>query len=619
MNSPKTSFNETDLSQGVRDIPAALNGILVRTLRGPINDVANNIVTSPEQFQKRFGGIVVGQQGAAQALRALQRGSALRVQRMLHYTNPADKTTYDATFPLMANMYKVVLAGALGVGHSIVVTKGATVITQAYITSGLATLQALAVQLLAQAWIADVKVIDATHINIAGATVTAIVTSTTGAGAPAITSQVAYNTVVDTTGANVFGLTQKNPGIDGNSFKIAITAGTNGRSDSFNIVIVHLTDATLNESYENIRIPGKPTVQQSAYLNRITQNTDSNFNVVYYDLSAFGGAFVVPDTNLVLGFQGGTDGTVPIAADYIGDPAGKTGFYAFDGVDDISAIAVLDDVSGMVGVHEGGSSYAANRKDIKYFFHLGAQNSSEQAVANLRNALNIDSSYARCFAGGISWVNTKTGLQEWMSELGDILGVAAYSEEHYGAYKSFAGKNRGIINNVIGSGNAWGARGNYANLNILAQAQVNVVIDRDKKTYLLSNLTTQIDTSQLSFGNVRDLVIFIKKSLFPTIEKYQEEGCEPTAWKKMYLEVKPFLDGLVTKKALFDYRWAGDQYAKSINQGDLQVNTTANVNLGKYKARLFIWSVVAMQEIAIDVVITSSSVSFEDVINLVQP
>lgn len=615
---PNTQFNEIDLSQGVQDAPQSANGVLVQTLWGPINDVGT-LITSQEQFIKKYGGIVVGKQGAAQAMRALQRGSALRIMRALHYANINDRTTFDAAFPVLSTTYKILLAGALGAGHSIVVTKGGSVITQVFTTDAATTLALLKVQLLAQSWISAVNIVDNTHIWIAGSTATAIVTSTTGAGAPAVTSQPGYVHVVDTLGNSLFDLTEKNVGLWGNYFSIAITPGTNGRSDSFNILITHSQDSTLNEVYENIRIIGKPTVQNSNYLNRIVQNSNSNFNVTYYDLSGLAAAQVMPDTTQVIGYQGGTDGTAPIAADYIGSVAGKTGLYAFDGAGDISAVAILDDVSAMVGVHEAGASYAATRKDLKYFFHLGAQGNSEAAVAALRNALNIDTSYARAFAGGITWVNTKTGNTEWMSELGDVLGIAAYSEEHFGPYKSFAGKSRGVLFNCIGSGNSWGSRGNLANLNILAQAQVNAVIDRDNKTYLASNLTAQVDLTQLSFGNVRDLVIFIKKSLFPMVERYQEEGCEPTTWKKLYLDVKPFLDDLETKKALFDYTWAGDQFAKTINQGDLKVNTTADVQLGKYKARLFIKSVVAMQEIAIDLVLTSSTVSFEDVINLVQP
>ena len=616
--SPRTLFTETNLSHGVAEIPTAIRGVMLTTLRGPLG-LGNEVITSWPQFERIYGGLAIGYPGVTLAKRALERGAALRVYKLTHYVDLTDSQSWDATHSLMSDQHQITLAGALGAGHAIVATHGVDVVTSPFATSSIKTLENFAALLKAETWIAEAIVVDGTHINVATKDGTAVVFSTTGAGAPVITDDT-YGTIVNAAGDSLFGFTPKNPGADGDNVVVLVRAGSNSRADSFDVVIQHLLEPSLTEEYPNIRISGKPTAPQSDYLLRIA--TDSRLvTPVYYDLSAIAGAYVVPLADQALGFEGGVDGSALVAGDYIGDSAGKTGLTAFDGIDDVSALAILDDVSALAGIHEAGAAYANNRKDLCYFFHLGAEGDTEQDIATERLALNIDTSYARGFCGGIIHVNTLTSQEEWISELGDVLGISAYSEEHFGPWLSFAGKNRGEIFNAIGSGNNWGARGNTINLDILGNAQMNPVIDRDRKAYLLSNYTMAVEYSQLSFGEIRDLVIYLKKSLAPTAERYLEEPCDPISWRKLYLEVRPFLDNLEAQRAFQKngYRWEGDQFARSVNQEDLRVNDAANIALGKYKVRLFIQAVVGMKEIAIDIVITPSSVSFEDALALVQP
>jgi hypothetical protein len=584
-NSPRAEFNEVDISHGIADIPKGIIGVQVKTKRGPIAR-PDLVITSWPQFERIYGGLIVGEQGPTLAKRALDRGSALRVLRSMHYTDLTNPGSYAANFSLQAPSYKVILSGALAAGHSITVTKGAEVVTQAFSVSGINTLNLLAAQLRLMTWVGDVKVIDATHFYI-GAT-SAVATATLGAGAPVVSSQTPYTSVVDAAGNALFDLIPKNPGADPNNLVVYVDPASNARADSFNLKFVHKLEPALNEEYQNLRIIGKPT-----------------------------GVSVVPDKGLVFAFQGGSEGAAITAADYIGDSVGKTGFQGFNGIDDVSAVAVLDNIEALNGVHEAGSAYAESRKDLKYYGHIPG--TTEAAVVAARAALNIDSSYTRFFTGGVRHINTLTNLEEVVSELGDVIGIASYSEEKFGPYKAFSGKTRGEVFNAIGAGNQWGARGNYVNLNLLAQAQVNPVITRDNKTYLLSNFTAQVQQSQLSWGNVRDLTIWVKKSLFPTVEKYLDEPCHPDSWKNMYLEVKPWLDALQPLRAIHEYRWEGDQFAKSVLQQDLFTNNAADVAQGKYKARLWLKPVVSMVWIGIDVILVNSSVSFEDVIEIQQP
>lgn len=615
METPHSEFNEVDLSFGVEQPVTGITGVLTQTEYGPLNR-PDIIISSWTEYQKYYGGLVPGMQGPTLAKRALDRGSALRINRMNHYNDISDPLSYDAEYAVAGKTWKLTFNAGVGipVGEAATVTQGATNVVQVYDTSMLITMQKLRDKLLLEPWVRDARVENAGTLWVA--TNNAVnVTAAASNGAAAYVGYTAFMRL--TTGAQIFAFTPKNPGADGNNIIIRAEAPSNGLAGYFNVRVMHLTQGHRNELYQNIKPIAGLSAAQSTYLKEVADKS-SLVTPVYYDLLGQAGP-IVPSFYQSMGFGAGTEGAAIVAADYIGSGIGKTGFNAFDGIDDIAAIAILDNVAGLVGVHEAGSAYAANRKDTKYFMHLGAQGDTETDVIAMRNALNINSSYTRIFAGGVRHVNIQTGLEEWVPELGDVLGIAAYSEAKFGPYMDFAGRNRGTINNALGSGNAWGSLGNKANLDALANAQINPVIDRYKTTYLLSNYTAQIDYSQLSFGNVRDGVIYIRKALSPIADRYLNEPCEPTSWKKLYLEGKAFLDTLIPLRAINDYDWKGDQFAKSISPADLKINNAADVAQGKYRVRLFLQMIVSMVWISVDIVITPSSVSFEDALEIVNP
>lgn len=99
------------------------------------------------------------------------------------------------------------------------------------------------------------------------------------------------------------------------------------------------------------------------------------------------------------------------------------------------------------------------------------------------------------------------------------------------------------------------------------------------------------------------------------LEKYLEEPNDFPTWRMIYLEVKPFLDGLVRpSRALFDYDWQGDQFVTKLS--DLKINDATQVGLGKYKVKLFCKDIVSLQEFSVDIVITATGVSFEESLSL---
>ena len=91
----------------------------------------------------------------------------------------------------------------------------------------------------------------------------------------------------------------------------------------------------------------------------------------------------------------------------------------------------------------------------------------------------------------------------------------------------------------------------------------------------------------------------------PILESYLDEPKTWDTWKNIYYEAKEVLDDLVTRNAMSEYDWQGDQFATSYK--DLTVNNEADVRQGKYKISLKYKDIVPMQEVSIDITIDSAS------------
>lgn len=412
----------------------------------------------------------------------------------------------------------------------------------------------------------------------------------------------------------VFQLTMKNPGADYNNVKVYIENASNGDVDSFNLRFTHALEAELEEKYENIKIIGKPTIAQSHFLDDVL-NQSMFFVPVYQNLSAAAGAAPIRPVNGNWDCTGGTDGTAPGDNDYIGDSAGKTGFYAFDNYDDFEVMASLDNFS--TAVQTAGSAYAETRQDFVYISEIDKSNVSATAIAAARAATLVDSRFTYFITGGLKiqnpFVSEGGTVPLNVDDIGDVIGAAMRSSQQKGPWWAFSEQQRGLILNALGVVNNFGP--SYTDRNLLAQRQVNVVIQRAGKIYIAGNYSGQLASSRKSFINVVKLIIFLKKSLLPTMEKYLGDPLDFQTFKSIYNEVKPFLDSLVggENRALVEYSWKGDQYA--LSDKDLVINSRAELDKGNYIAELYLKEVVAMNIFTLRIISAPSGVTFEDNLN----
>ena len=425
------------------------------------------------------------------------------------------------------------------------------------------------------------------------------------AGTPVTASSTAFVQ----SAISLFQIIAKYPGADYNNVKATVGAATNGDTDSFNLTVEHLVDTTLVELYENIKIIDHPTVATSDYLSKVTKNS-TLVSVVYSDLSAQTGQLRPTNANKTL--TAGANGTTPAVADYIGVQSTQTGFYAFDPFDDSYALACPSIGEGdLAGLTIGGSAYAAARKDLIYYAHLSLDNLSATALIAEKPAVNTP--YTMISSGGLYITHPTSSEKVEIPEIGDFLAVMAKVHRELGEWYSFFGPTLGNITNTLGTVNNFGSNALFADLNLLAQRQINMMVTKNSLTYLADAYSSETAENPTNHVSITNLIIYIKKTLKPALEAFIGMPLDIPLMQSMYYTVKPFFEALMDQKtgrALWDYSWEGDQFASSLSA--LQVNTPEDVAIGKYKVNLRIIPISPLKEITINIILSRAGVELTD-------
>lgn len=614
-NTAQVIVNITDLSFSVAQIVKGIVFMQGITKRGPVAD-PSIIIRNFQQFKRYYGGLITNSDFPHLAKRALDKGTALRVSRVSHYTDVTDPSTLTALKASLGNVQIITFDAALITGNDYDLTvDGTPIATVSFNTDNDTTIDDIVTELIAQPTILNAWPIPATPTNVRSIVIiptgaTNVLTTgannagvVTGGASQAVADKDSVAGIVDEDGNLLFALPMKYEGADYNSLSMTIGTASGGNANAFKLSINHSTEPSLDEEYDNILISGTPTAADSHYLDDII--TGSKFvNVTYGDLSGL--TAPVRPYNATYQYAGGSDGSTVVVTDYTGDAVG-TGLHAFSPYND-SMVVMAPELSDST-YNQAGATYAASRKDLQFFGHLANSNNTEALLIAARAATNIDTPYASIFAGGLKVVNPNSNIIEEISELGDVAALSARAENQVGAWRSFSGPELGKIDNVVGVVNNFGGNGQLSTLNALANRQINMVIDRDNISMLWDCYSAQQSYSKLSQNGVVRLIIFIEKSLRPTLNRYMQKPNDFVTWRQLYNEVKPFLDYLASEdaRALFEYSWKGDQDKTSLD--DLEVNNAADVGLGKYKVELYLNIVSALVELTLNITVTPSNVS----------
>lgn len=396
----------------------------------------------------------------------------------------------------------------------------------------------------------------------------------------------------DGVAVTLFSVQPKYKGANYNNFSIQIKAASNGQSGYWNMELVHTLETSLNEIYENIPAFVASTADNQTCLDEV-KAMSANFNFTYADASS--ATLLVPAVAAASAFTGGVDPAGIVAADYSGAMS------TFDTLDDGMILATPEQDDD--GVNSAGITYAAGRGDIVFFAHLPNSLITASTLAAERETIGNDSKFGAFFAGGIKIREEKTLQEKSMSEMGDVLGIAAYVHQQYGQWYSLAGQNKGKVDDAIGVVTNFGTPASFADLNTLANSQINMMVQKNNIVQLSGNFSGQYANNQEKFLSVVFLVLWMKKTLKPILESYLEEPNDPITFKKIYHHLKPYLDKLSSPsyRAIYKYEYYGDQDVTNID--DLQINDPVDVQNGKYRIDLKIWPIPSLQELTFNLML----------------
>ena len=391
---------------------------------------------------------------------------------------------------------------------------------------------------------------------------------------------------------NLFSVQPKYAGADYNKVSVAILAASNGNADYWDLSITHSSEPGLNEYYANISAFKKDTATNQTNLNDIKKSSRL-LDFTYLDASS--ATLLVPEVAVASAFTGGVDPIGQVDADYTGAMA------TFDAVDDGLVMAVPEMDSD--AINSAGATYAKNRGDIVFFAHLPNSINTAAGLVTERVTIASNTKHVAFFGGGLRVRHPETLLEVSISEMGDVLGLLGYVHGNFGAWYSLAGQLKGEIPDSIGVVNNFGSSAKFADLNTLANAQINMVVVKNGIVQLSGNFSGQYENNVQRFLSVTFLVLWIRKAFIPTLESYLEEPNDPTTWRSIYNQLRATLDKLVSpqQRALYKYEYYGDQDANTID--DVQVNDPVDIENGKYKINLKIWPIPALQELTLNLML----------------
>jgi hypothetical protein len=226
------------------------------------------------------------------------------------------------------------------------------------------------------------------------------------------------------------------------------------------------------------------------------------------------------------------------------------------------------------------------------------------AATALKNR-QIDSSYGATFYPWLQGRDEETGKLVWVPPSVAMMGVLASSERKAELWFAPAGFNRGGLSE--------GAAGmpilniserlTSKQRDLLYESNINPIASFPSSGIVVfGQKTLQERQSALDRINVRRLVIFMKKQISILATKILFEQNVQATWTRFKGLVTPFLDSMVVRFGITDYRLILDS---STTTPDL-------IDQNILYAKIMIKPARAIEYIAIDFVIMSTGASFDD-------
>ncbi len=609
--SPGVYTRETDFSYYVKQISTSACGMIGIAEKGPINKPV--LVTSWEQFVRRFGSYIADGY-LAYAARAFfdNGGQVLYVNRVAHYTDPADKATLAAKKAAVAlkdrsGAAATATTGTQGTDRIVWTAKtpgaAGNSITVALVASGNDT--PLSVEVTDQAITVHLATdSEGSATSTAGQVVTAVTGSTeasalvqatstdSGIVAPvAVTHLASGQDPQDTLSVSAI-----DEGKWGDALSIQITDGTQDPANEFDLM-VRLKGETV-EVFRNLSMDESKPNHVEIVINEVSEY------ITVDDLSATANAAQNRPAAGTFSLAAGDDGSTGLTdADYVGDSSQHTGFSAFDEIDALNILLVPGVTTAQVIA--GGTAYAESRKDLLFIaeppIHL-----EPLEVIDFRKGKGsythaaFDSSYAALYYPWIEISDPLTGKSKLVPPTGAVAGCIARSDQKTDVWYAPAGIDRGRIFNVL----SLAYKTSRGERDALYSEGINVIASfPDTGVNIWGQKTLQSQSSALDRINVRRLMMYVEEAISQSARFVVFEPNNSQTWRALVRLITPFLQGIKSKGGFYDYRV----------QCDEETNTPQMIDQNQMVCRVFVKPTKTAEFVELNFILTATGADFSEI------
>ena len=394
-----------------------------------------------------------------------------------------------------------------------------------------------------------------------------------------------------------------NIGTWGNGLKVTIANAANGATNQVDITVQLAGNSELDYTIKNIN-------------KTLTASDIATFNMqsllVKLD-DANVGLVLAPE---VVTFTGGAETRSDIVLnDYIGDSTAGNGIHSFDNETEFTKIAIPEMAIPELDIAL--TAYVETRKDCLAVLRTPIGISGLVAI-DYRNGTGsfshtpINNWRALMFYGSVVVTDPLTGGSKSISVIGDVLGAMSRRDNKDYEWFTFAGSKRGLISNVISFDYNLASPARATEFDKVDTMGLNAVVaDRDFGAVIWGNNSLTKNNTLLKHANIAELLVFMSRGVSPLVRSELFEPNDIATWKAIHRKVRPFMQRLKDKRAIWDFLYQGDQTIDDISQA--VVNDPQNIDNGEYYFTLWIKPKAGLKYIGIRVVVTNSGVNFEEV------
>lgn len=218
----------------------------------------------------------------------------------------------------------------------------------------------------------------------------------------------------------------------------------------------------------------------------------------------------------------------------------------------------------------------------------------------------FNSSYAATVWPWVQIYDALNNQRVWTPPSGHMINRIAFNDRVADPWYAAAGLRRGVLSGVL----ALEMKPSDGHRSLLQgnQNRVNTFVDFKRDGIVLySNRTLFRQSSELSYLNVRRLLLLARKAIAQTVKALVFEPNDPTMWREFRAAVVPFLDGIKQRRGL-------TQFTVIMNG---QTNTPDLTAQRKARAVIALQTTPTAEELLVDFVLTAQGVESTQLSDLV--